>query len=436
VFQALVRATKAAGILLLLASGGAAQEPPRDHVTYVEHYKDPVLTEMEDANRKLREEAERKTDEILAAQKAAKKQREDTKAQLRFAMSGIPRPAGPDAFATRVWHFPPRAQYLTSTCWSFSTTSFLESEVKRLTGQEIKLSEMWFVYWEYVTKAKGWVESRGQTDFTEGSQTAAVIRVMREHGVVPLEAYSGVISADGRFDHDAMYESLTQLLEWCRDQGVWDEDLVVSLVRRILDRTMGPPPEWKAGGGLPPQEFMTRVCRLDPDAYVDLMSTLSVPFWTRGEYAVPDNWWHGADYVNLPLEDWYGVIGRALAGGYSVVIGGDVSEPGIYGLEGIAVVPTFDIPAAYIDQDARELRFDDGSTSDDHGIHLVGHTRLDGHDWFLIKDSGRSSRRGKYPGYYMYRDDYVRLKMLTLTVHRDVVRDIVERVDGSGARKP
>ena len=71
-----------------------------------------------------------------------------------------------------------------------------------------------------------------------------------------------------------------------------------------------------------------------------------------------------------------------------------------------------------------------GSTEDDHGIHLVGHTRLDDHDWFLIKDSGRSSRWGKYEGYYMYRDDFVRLKMLTLTVHRDVVADILARVDG------
>ena len=60
---------------------------------------------------------------------------------------------------------------------------------------------------------------------------------------------------------------------------------------------------------------------------------------------------------------------------------------------------------------------------------MVGWTRTkDGHEWFLIKDSNRSSRLGKYKGYYMYRDDYVRLKMLTFTVHRDVVKDILEKV--------
>jgi len=62
-------------------------------------------------------------------------------------------------------------------------------------------------------------------------------------------------------------------------------------------------------------------------------------------------------------------------------------------------------------------------------IHLVGITRICDHDWFLIKDSNRSSRLGAFKGYYFYRDDYVRLKMLTITVHRDRVEDILERTE-------
>jgi bleomycin hydrolase len=56
---------------------------------------------------------------------------------------------------------------------------------------------------------------------------------------------------------------------------------------------------------------------------------------------------------------------------------------------------------------------------------------LDGHDWFLIKDSNRSSRHGKFEGYYFYRDDYVRLKMLTFMVRKDDIPEILARVDGS-----
>ena len=95
------------------------------------------------------------------------------------------------------------------------------------------------------------------------------------------------------------------------------------------------------------------------------------------------------------------------------------------------MVPTFDIPGDLIDQSSRELRIANGSTTDDHGIHLVGHVRLDGHDWFLIKDSNRSSRHGRFEGYYFYRDDYVRLKMLTITVHKDDVRELIARIDAN-----
>jgi len=88
------------------------------------------------------------------------------------------------------------------------------------------------------------------------------------------------------------------------------------------------------------------------------------------------------------------------------------------------VIPDFDIPQDYINQDSREFRFYNHSTGDDHGVHLVGYTKVDGRDWFLIKDSGSSGHWGKYKGYYFMRDDYVRLKMLTMTVHKDMLEDI------------
>ena len=93
------------------------------------------------------------------------------------------------------------------------------------------------------------------------------------------------------------------------------------------------------------------------------------------------------------------------------------------------MIPSFDIPSDLINQSAREHRFANGATTDDHGIHLVGQTRLDGRDWFLVKDSNRSSRQGQFKGYYFYRDDFVRLKMLYITVHRDQIEDILANVD-------
>jgi len=429
--------TVVVGFVLLATGLVWAQSERRDTVHYVVPYKDPVIEELKEVNRSLKEVAEHKVAEILAAEEELKEQREDDPGTLRFDLSGISRPSGPDAFTTRAWHFPPAPQYLTGTCWSFSTTSFLESEIRRVHGREIRLSEMWSAYWEYVAKARGYVASRGATVFEEGSQSAAVMRALGEHGIVPRSAYDGVAAEDGRFNHALMHEAMQRFLEWCKDEGFWDEEIIIAMIRRILDQTMGPPPESVAWEGreYTPHQFMTQVCGLEPQDYVDVMSTLSVQFWQRGEYRVPDNWWRDEGYINVPLDVWLGVILKALTTGHSLVIGGDVSEPGLNGFEDVALVPTFDIPGDYIDQHAREFRFYNATSTDDHGIHMVGHLRLDGHDWFLIKDSNRSSRHGKFKGYYMYRDDYVRLKMLTIMVHRDVVAEILERVDGADRQR-
>jgi len=418
------------GGVLCLAAG--AEEPRRDVATYVEKYKDPVIQEMQAGDEALVEAALEKTEQLLAAYRASEKERTEPEMKLRFDLGDIVRPAGPEDFKTTTWHFPPTPQYLTGTCWSFSATSFVESEIHRLHGSEIKLSEMWVAYWEFVNKARGFIASRGESVVEHGSQTAALLRVYAEHGVVPRSAYEGVLASDGRFNHDPMLESVNALLAWCVEHGFWDEEVVVNMVRSLLDRTMGKPPGTVVWNGreVTPKAFLGDVCRIEPADYVSVMSTLATPFWTRGEYVVPDNWWHDASYLNVPLDVWHDVILRSIGGGRSLVIGGDVSEPGLNGHEDIAVVPTFDIPFELIDQSARELRFANESTTDDHGIHLVGHMKLDGHDWFLIKDSNRSSRHGEHEGYYFYRDDYVKLKMLTITVHKDVVADILKRIDG------
>jgi bleomycin hydrolase len=110
-----------------------------------------------------------------------------------------------------------------------------------------------------------------------------------------------------------------------------------------------------------------------------------------------------------------------------MAIGGDVSEPGYESHVQVAMVPTFDILSAYIDENAREFRFNNHTTTDDHGIHLVGYENKDGKDWFLIKDSGSGSRNAKNKGYYFYQEDYVKLKMMDFLIHKDAVKDLLSK---------
>ena len=424
-------------IIAALATSAAVAAPPpptptpapaRDHAAYQPRHRDPVLTEMEAHDKEVAKQQDEATAAVRDRQRAAREAAEKDEKVLRFDLSGVARPAGPAAFKS-AFHFPPVAQYLTGTCWSFSTTSFYESEIYRLHGARVKLSEIYTVYWEYVEKMRRFVRERGDSLIDEGSEGNAFQHIWPVYGIVPEEAYPGVLSKDGRHDHSRLIAQLKDLAEWARSHDVWDEELVLGMARTILDRELGRPPQRfeYQGKEYTPQQFFAEVVRLKLDDYVEVMSTLAVPFYTQGEYKVPDNWWHDASYYNVPLDEWYAAIKRAAQAGYTLAIGGDVSEPGYNGFENVAVVPSFDIPQEYIDQDARELRFYDHATEDDHGIHLVGYTSVGGRDWFLIKDSARSSRWGKFEGYYFYRDDYVRLKMLTFTAPREAVADLLAK---------
>ncbi len=397
----------------------------KNKARYVKKKMDPVLEEMFKANKEKMKKERELTQKII---REVRKKNKKEKLKLRPDLSGIIKPKSPESFKYRVWHFAPVAQYLTGTCWSFSTTSFLESEVFRITGEKIKLSEMHTVYYEYIEKARGFVRARGEMYFGQGSESNAVMRIAKKYGMVPYSIYKG-ISKGEKYDHTMLFKEYKAYLMFVKKNGFWDEDEVIEHVKVILNKYMGEPPKeflWN-GKKYTPLSFMKEVLRINPDDYVEFMSTIKYPFWKKGEFEAPDNWWHSKEYHNVPLNVFYSIIIKAIKMGYSVSIGGDVSEPGYYGEEDVAFIPTFDIPEKYIDQYSREMRIYNKTTTDDHGIHLVGYTKVKGKDWFLIKDSARSSRHGKFKGYMFYRGDYIKLKMLTFTVHRDVVKGILER---------
>jgi len=347
---------------------------------------------------------------------------------LSLDFSHIEKPGSPEEF-TQYFHFPPIRQYRTGTCWCFATTSFLESEMKRLGKPTVKLSEMHTVYWEYVEKARRFIREKGNSFLGEGSEHNAVLARMKKYGAVRASDYSGLLPDQKEHDHSRLFKEIKKYLDFCKENEYWDEEKAVSYVKSILNKYLGKPPEKIEvdGQNMTPKEYLVDVLELPLDDYVCFMSVKSVPFWTKGEFKVPDNWWHSRDYHNIPLEDFYQAVVKALKNGYTVALGGDVSEPGINGEEDIAVVPTFDLPRKLIDQDSREYRFYNRTSFDDHAIHAVGYKETSSDTWFLIKDSGGSAHRGQFKGYYFYRDDYVKLKMLTFMVHKEAVADLLEK---------
>ncbi|MBD3235866.1 MAG: peptidase C1 [Candidatus Eisenbacteria bacterium] len=408
----------------------ADEAAPADCPVYGPEYDYPVLDELREARKALL--AERDSLRKLADERYEEEaEREEAEEQrLRLDWSGVETPEDPAAFAS-AFHFPPQPQHATGTCWAFATTSFFESEVHRLTGQQIRLSEMWTVYWEWVEKVRRFVREYGHSNLGPGSQLHATREIYRQYGAVPLEAYPGNRREDGRHDHTLMSREIHRYLHWVEENDYWFEERVVDYVRGILDEHLGIPPQLFDYNQrtYTPRVFLRSILELDMDDYFEICSTMRQPFGDWMRLDVHDNWRRREDYLNLPLERFYGVIRSAVQEGYTVCVGGDTSEPGVDGKQDAAVVPSFDIPRDCIDQASREFRIYNRTTTDDHGFHLVGYLQLDGGDWFLDKDSNRSSRLGEHAGYYFFQGDYIRLKMLSAMVHRDRLAGLLPAED-------
>jgi len=348
---------------------------------------------------------------------------------FRMDFTGIDVPKSAAEFKT-VFAQKPVSQGETGTCWCFSTTSFYESEIKRISNQDIHLSELYTVYWEYVEKAKEFVRTRGTSIFDEGSETGDVGKTMKMYGIVPLEAYTGLKPGQPFHNHKKMVDEMRNYLVFVKSSSQWNSDEVIATIKSIMNSNIGEPPTsvMVAGKKLTPLEYLKTVTKLNPDDYVDIMSLMESPYWTQAEYKVPDNWGHAADYFNVPLDDFMNIIKTAIKNGYSISIGGDVSESGMDNKLGVAMIPTYDIPSANIDEYARQMRFSNGSTTDDHAMHLVGYEDKPNGTWFLIKDSGSGGQNNQSaPGYWYMHEDFIKLKMTTITINKDAVKEILAK---------
>ena len=87
-------------------------------------------------------------------------------------------------------------QYRSGTCWCFSALSFLESEVikaKNLKADAYPdFSEMFIIRNSYHDRALKYVRLNGYLNMAAGSGFGDVLEVIRDYGLVPQSAYSGM----------------------------------------------------------------------------------------------------------------------------------------------------------------------------------------------------------------------------------------------------
>jgi len=322
------------------------------------------------------------------------------------------------------WHNTPESQGSTGTCWCYAATSFVESEIYRTTNQKVELSEMYFTYCDYIERAKLFVEKRGDVYFNHGSEANAVLLRMQQYGAVPLSEYAGKPTKAKFHDHGKMMDEMKAFLAKTKENNNWNSKDVISTIKAIMNHYMGTPPQSFTieGKQYSPMSYMKDYLKFHPDNYQSLMSTMSAPYHQESELIEADNWFHGDNYYNVPIKEYMTIIDKAIKKGYTICVCGDVSEPGNNSFKEVSIIPDFDIPSGYINQSARELRLQNKATTDDHCLHLVGYKTIDNVKWYLIKDSGAGGFDGDNKGYRFFHEDYIKLKIMNIMLHKDMTK--------------
>lgn len=318
-----------------------------------------------------------------------------------------------------VKHTPVISQGRTGTCWSFATTSFLESEIMRKGFPETDLSEMFFVRYNYINKATQYLLYHGNNNFGQGSLAHDVMKILDEQGIASYKSFPG-LKKDGKYSHGELVSQLKAEANSINKQKKGEIDVSdLEVFDDIFKEELGKlPKSLKVDGEkLSPLEYRDRF-ELHADDYVELSSYAHHPYYKQFVLEVPDNWAH-ALYYNLPIDELMEVMYYALNNGYSVAWDGDTSEETFTHKSGKADLPKKQ--RGNVTQELRQETFYDRTTTDDHLMHLVGLSKdSDDRDCFYTKNSWGDDSN-KYGGYLHMTDDYVRLKTIGVLLHKDAI---------------
>lgn len=243
---------------------------------------------------------------------------------------------------------PVKDQHRSGTCWCYSTLSFLEGEILRAGGRPVHLSEMWIVRHTFMDKAVKYVRMHGEINFAEGGASHDVTEGIKNHGIVPQEAYPGFNYGTEKADFHELSLVLKAYLDAVITASGKSSDKALSTAWKrgfdaILDEYFGRMPETFTyeGKEYTPRSFAASL-PIDMDDYIDITSFTHHPFYTQFIIEIPDNWMWGTVY-NLPLDEMMTVIDNALANGYPVSWGTDVSEKGFSRTKAIGIIPEADL---------------------------------------------------------------------------------------------
>ena len=337
-------------------------------------------------------------------------------------------------------------QYKSGTCWSFATTSFVETEIMRIDHKKLDLSEMYFVYYAYQSKADSYVRLHGLANFGPGGQAHDVMNVIRHKGMLTEKDFQAYIPGFSNHVHGEMDNVLKGFVEdVVKNPSGHLSDAWQPAFTSILNSYLGNPDTL-----LDKAIKLRQETKFNPDDYIEITSYQYKPYYKAFRLEVPDNW-SFSDYYNIPLDEMMSLIQDALKNGYSVCWDGDVSNHGFSYAHALAIVPETEIknlqgseqskwqkmskkellkdmysfqepvPEKIITSAMRQEAFNNYLVTDDHLMHLTGLLKAQNGNYFYLTKNSWAGDSNKDGGYLNMSDAYLRLNTIAIMVHKDAL---------------
>jgi bleomycin hydrolase len=333
---------------------------------------------------------------------------------------------------------PVKNQGSSGTCWSYSGNSFLESEMMKAGKKLVDISEIYTARCAYIERAKNYVRMHGNIGWGDGAELHDVIDIYKKYGAIPYTEYTGLNYGTSKNKFGEMQAALEGFLQGVvkNNNGKLTKNWLPAFTA-ALDAYLGKVPETFMYGGksYTPQSFAKEHVGINADNYVEMSSYTYVPYFTKTLMMVPDNWSLQSVY-NIPLPDVTSIIDNSLKNGYTIAWATDVSEKYFSWKNGVAIVPEKDIEDMEADSiktmfdgpktervitpQVREDAFDNYTTTDDHGMHIVGlATDQNGKEYYMVKNSWGD--KNDYKGYLYVSKAYVQYKTTAILVNRNAL---------------
>ncbi len=360
-------------------------------------------------------------------------------------------------------------QNRSGTWWDYSTLSFFEAEILKATGKTYDLCESFVANKTYMDRAVQVVRLHGDCQFAQGGSAYDVLYCLKNYGICPEDAmpFPGSLYGDSLNNFNEFFSLLSPYVDAVsknkasKISNQWKPGL-----QGILDAYLGEcPKEFKYEGKTYTPESFVKSLGINLDDYVSITSYTHKPFYTQFAVEVQDNWRNPLSW-NLPMDDMMRIIDNAVANGYTVAWGGDVSEEGftrkglaysidtkrteslagsdmarwlkLTRVEKTSLLDSLGctVPELTPTQELRQERYDNWELTDDHGMLIFGLAKdQNGKEYYMVKNSWGET--GDYKGVWYMTKAFIANNTMDYLVNVNAIpKDILKKMKDARKNQP